>query len=85
MTDMDLASAQIQALAAIARLAEEQGLGELVLVEDCIVETPDAWYFSYDSADFILGGDVSSALAGNIPVRVARDQTGVRFEEPDSV
>jgi hypothetical protein len=80
---MDLGAARTQALVAIARLAEEQGLGELLIVEDCILETPDAWYFPYDSAGFILGGDVSSALAGNIPVRVARDGSGLRFEEPD--
>jgi len=84
MTQLDLAAAQTQALEAIERLASEQNLGELILIEDRIVETPDAWYFPYDSAAFVLRGEISSALAGNIPVRVARDGSGVRFEEPSS-
>lgn len=81
---MDLGAARAQAHAAITRLAEEQGLGELIIVDEGTIETPDAWYFPYDSAAFVLRGEMSSALAGNIPVRVARDGSGVRFEEPKS-
>lgn len=84
MTQIDFAAARTEALGAIERLAAEQSLGELILIEDRIIETADAWYFPYDSAAFVLRGEISSALAGNIPVRVARDGSGVRFEEPKS-
>ena len=82
MTQMDIGLARAQALIAIKKLAEEQNLGELIIVDDGIIETPGAWYFPYDSAAFILRGEISSALAGNIPVRVARDGSGLRFEGP---
>lgn len=84
MTQMNLESARLHALAAINELAEKGDLGELVIINECIIETPAAWYFPYNSAAFVLHGNVSSALAGNAPVRVARDGSGLRFEEPNT-
>jgi hypothetical protein len=84
MTPMDLGDARAQALAAVRKLAEAKDLGELMIVDVGVIETPEAWYFPYDSTAFVLRGDISSALAGNIPVRVARDGSGVRFEVPST-
>ncbi|BBZ79956.1 hypothetical protein MANY_52930 [Mycolicibacterium anyangense] len=82
MTAIDFRDAHLKALAAIEEMASEQGLGSLVILDQLVVETPEAWYFPYDSEAFVVRGEISEALAGNLPVRVARDGTSVRFEQP---
>jgi hypothetical protein len=63
-------------------MAEEQRLGDVMIVDDAIVETDTAWYFPYDATAFVLQGSVSAALAGNVPVKVPRDGTAISFENP---
>lgn len=70
---IDLAAARKQALESVDRFTAEQSLGELVLIEDGIIETSDACHFRCGSAAFVSCGGIYSALAGNIPVGVARD------------
>jgi len=79
---IDFHDAHFKALAAIEEMASEHGLGRLVILDQFVVETPEAWYFPYDSEAFVVRGEVSAALAGNLPVRVAKDGASVRFEQP---
>jgi hypothetical protein len=74
--------ARSRAEAALGKMVEEQKLGDVMIIDDAIIETDQAWYFPYDSVAFILRGDISSALAGNLPVCVSRDGERVTFEEP---
>jgi hypothetical protein len=67
---------------AISQLAVKEQLGELMIVEAAIAETEEAWYFPYDTVAFLLHGDISAALAGNVPVRVPRDGSALTFEAP---
>lgn len=82
MTEIDFHAAHLKALAALEEMASQQGLGPIVILDQFVVETPEAWYFPYDSEAFVTRGEISAALAGNLPVRVARDGTSVRFEQP---
>lgn len=82
MNEISFGEARMRAMDAIRRLAKEQNLGDLMIVDDAIVETKLAWYFPYDAADFIRQGDISAALAGNIPVKVPRDGSAITYEEP---
>jgi hypothetical protein len=82
MNDISFSEARALAVEAIAKLAQEEHLGDLMIVDDAVVETSSAWYFPYDSTAFILHGDVSAALAGNLPARVAKDDASVTFAVP---
>lgn len=83
MTEITLSEARLLAMAAIAKMAEEQRLGELMIIDDAVVETDRAWYFPYDSTAYALRGEISSALAGNLPVKVARDGGRISYEVPN--
>jgi len=82
MNELDLKQARIRATDAISKLAVKEQLGDLMIVEAAIVETEEAWYFPYDAAAFVVHGDISAALAGNVPVRVPRDGSALTFEAP---
>jgi hypothetical protein len=82
VSDITISEARKLATNALHKLAEEQGLGELMIVDEAIIETQVAWYFPYDAKAFLLQGDVSSALAGNLPVKVPRDGSGLAYEAP---
>jgi Immunity protein 35 len=82
MNKITLSEAQKLAMDALKRLAEEQALGDLMIIEEAIVETDAAWYFPYDATAFVLHGNISSALAGNLPVKVSRDGTVLTYEMP---
>jgi len=82
MNGIDLKEARIRATDAISKLAVKEQLGDLMIVEAAIVETEEAWYFPYDAVAFVVHGDISAALAGNVPVRVPRDGSALTFEAP---
>jgi hypothetical protein len=83
MTEITFSDARSLALAAIRKMAEEQRLGELMIIDDGVVETDRAWYFPYDSTAFALRGEISFALAGNLPVRVDREGGQITYQEPN--
>ena len=82
MNDICLSEARALAAEAIERLAQEEHLGDVMIIDDAVVETASAWYFPYDSVAFILHGDIAAALAGNLPARVAKDDASVTFAVP---
>ena len=82
MKEIALHEARQLATRVLQKLAAEQNLGDLMIIDDAIVETDTAWYFPYDAAAFLLRGEVSSALAGNLPVKVSRDGAAVTYEAP---
>jgi hypothetical protein len=82
MNGIDLKEARIRATDAISKLAVKEQLGDLMIVEAAIVETEEAFYFPYDAVAFVVYGNISAALAGNLPVRVPRDGTALTFEAP---
>ncbi|MBI3213532.1 MAG: hypothetical protein HYZ38_06925 [Mycobacterium sp.] len=82
MNGITLNEARSRAQAAIEEMAGQERLGKVMIIDDAIIETDRAWYFPYDAVAFVLEGDFSSALAGNLPVRVSRDGEHISFEEP---
>ena len=82
MNGIDIKEARIRAADAISKLAVKEQLGDLMIVEAAIVETEEAWYFPYDAVAFVVHGNISAALAGNVPVRVPRDGSALTFEAP---
>jgi hypothetical protein len=82
MSEITFSDARSRAMAAVTRMAEEQRLGDIMILDEYVVETDLAWYFPNDSVASVLRGDISSALAGNLPVRVSRDGTQITYEEP---
>ncbi|POX88610.1 hypothetical protein C3477_10245 [Mycobacterium kansasii] len=82
MNEMDPNTARMRAVEAIDKLAENERLGELMIGDSAIVETKEAWYFPYDAVAFVVHGDISAALAGNVPVRVPRDGSALTYEAP---
>jgi hypothetical protein len=80
MSEISIDEARKLAKAALERLSKEQDLGDLLIIDDAVIEAAHAWYFPYDAAAFILQGNVSSALAGNLPVKVSRDGAEVTYE-----
>ncbi|VBA44289.1 hypothetical protein LAUMK136_05553 [Mycobacterium attenuatum] len=82
MNEMDLKSARMRAVEAINTLAEAERPGELMIVDSAIVETEEAWHFPYEAVAFVVHGDISAALAGNVPVKVPRDGSPITYEAP---
>jgi hypothetical protein len=82
MSELTFSEARARAWDAIAHMAEEQRLGDLMIVDEAIVETDAAWYFPYDATAFVKDGRISAALAGNLPVKVLRDGTAISYETP---
>ncbi|MBA2784634.1 YrhB domain-containing protein [Mycobacterium canetti] len=82
MNAIDIEEARIRATDAISKLAEKERLGDLMIVDAAIVETEEAWYFPYDAVAFVVHGDISAALAGNVPVKVPRDGSALTYEAP---
>ncbi|WP_078323883.1 hypothetical protein [Mycobacteroides salmoniphilum] len=58
------------------------GLGDVTIVDNAVVEADDAWYFPYDGTDYLVNGNISAALAGNLPIKVLKDGTLVGYERP---
>ncbi|WP_081290634.1 YrhB domain-containing protein [Mycobacterium asiaticum] len=82
MNDLFFTEAERRANAALQKMQVEDDLDNLIFVEDGILETEEAWYFPYDSEAYLLRGDLSAALAGNLPIKVLRDGTAVACEAP---
>ncbi|TDZ96173.1 YrhB domain-containing protein [Mycobacteroides salmoniphilum] len=59
-------------------------LDDVIIIDDAIVDTDDAWFFPYNSRAFALHGDISAALAGNVPVRVPKDGGVLSVGLPES-
>nr|WP_280178391.1 YrhB domain-containing protein [Mycobacterium attenuatum] len=72
----------MRAVEAINTLAEAERPGELMIVDSAIVETEEAWHFPYEAVAFVVHGDISAALAGNVPVKVPRDGSPITYEAP---
>ncbi|MET9489949.1 YrhB domain-containing protein [Nocardia sp. NPDC006630] len=66
----------------LAELAAAGKLGEVRIVDDAIVETETDWYFPYDAVAYIERGDISAALAGNIPIRVTKSDGQISLSPP---
>jgi hypothetical protein len=84
MNDISFSEARQLAVKAIETLAQEEHLGDLMILDEAVVETDSAWYFPYDSTAFIVHGNISAALAGNLPARVPKDGASVTFVQPQS-
>jgi hypothetical protein len=82
MTEISKKQARGMAADAISALAQENELGDLVIIDDAVMETESAWYFPYDSAAFVEEGEISAALAGNLPAMVSKDGAVVDFRLP---
>lgn len=67
---------------AIDEMARREELGDLMIIDAAIVESESAWYFPYDASAFIVNGEISAALAGNVPIKVPRDGAKILYEEP---
>lgn len=68
---------------ALERVSTIPSNHEIILLDDHVVETADAWYFPYNGREYIETGVISSALAGNHPVRVAKRGGDVTLQSPD--
>lgn len=55
---------------------------EIIVVDDAVVDTDDAWYFPYNGRDYLERGLLRDALAGNIPIRVAKDDGSTSLTMP---
>ena len=55
----------------------------LAIVHDAILETTDGWYFPYNSRELIETGNVLTALAGNLPVKVTKTGRVTLANTPD--
>ncbi|SOJ55787.1 hypothetical protein MSIMFB_03266 [Mycobacterium simulans] len=82
MNKIDFDEARRRAIHTIRELAEKGRLSDLMIVDMAIVETQEAWYFPYDAVAFVLNGDISAALAGNVPVKVPKDGSALTYEAP---
>jgi hypothetical protein len=52
---------------------------DIVLVDDHTIEFSAGWVFFYESRDYLEGGTVSSALAGNAPLIVGKKDGAVHL------
>lgn len=68
---------------ALERISAIPSNHEIILLEDHVVETADAWYFPYNGREYIENGVLRAALAGNHPVRVTKRGRDVTLESPD--
>jgi hypothetical protein len=84
MSDLVFSEARSRAAAALAKVAVHHNPRELAIINDAVTKTDFAWYFPYDTLAFICHGDVSAALAGNLPIKVPRGGTATSFEAPPS-
>ncbi|WP_330182199.1 YrhB family protein [Nocardia sp. NBC_01503] len=66
----------------LAELAAANELGAVRIVDDAIVETDSDWYFPYDAIAYLEQGEISAALAGNIPIRVEKSSGETSLELP---
>lgn len=80
MTNMSTARESAEQM--LAELAAAGKLGEVRIVDDAIVETETDWYFPYDAVAYIERGDISAALAGNIPIRVTKSDGQISLSPP---
>lgn len=85
MSELTFDQAYAKAAELLAEMITKDHLGDVIFVESAIRETKTAWYFPYDGRTYITQGDISSALAGNIPIKVPRDGGDVSFENPPSI
>ncbi|WP_156920413.1 YrhB domain-containing protein [Segniliparus rugosus] len=61
----------------------DMGIGvEVSILDNSVLETETAWYFPYNSTEYIAHGTVSAALAGNLPVKVPKDGTAIGYDLP---
>ncbi|KAA1249430.1 hypothetical protein F0Q45_15175 [Mycobacterium simiae] len=82
MNETSFEEARLLATDAINQLAEQGRLGDLMIVDSAIIETAEARYFPYDAVSFLVLGNVSAALAGNVPVKVTKMGSEVTYEAP---
>ncbi|MFF2556921.1 YrhB domain-containing protein [Nocardia sp. NPDC058058] len=80
--NVTLEAARALAERKLAELAAGNALGEVRIVDNAIVETDSDWYFPYDAVAFLDRGEISAALAGNVPVRVEKSSGEVSLASP---
>jgi len=76
--DDDAKAARSVAQTHIAKLARDVGV-DIVLVDDHTIEFSAGWVFFYESREYLEGGTVSSALAGNAPLIVGKKDGAVHL------
>jgi hypothetical protein len=82
MSGLENHQARARAAEILEVFAAQACLPALVILDDAVIETPDAFYFPYQTADLIIGGELRDALAGNVTLRISRDGGEHRFEAP---
>lgn len=53
-----------------------------MIIDARMVETQEAWYFPYGTVAFLAHREISSALAGKVPVKVPKDGTTLNYKTP---
>ncbi|SIL39056.1 Uncharacterised protein [Mycobacteroides abscessus subsp. abscessus] len=82
MTALTKNEARAEAESVLRSLAEKESLDDLKIVEGSVTETEEAWYFPYNSVRYLMYGDISAALAGNLPIKVPKNGSPVTYELP---
>lgn len=52
------------------------------IIDTKMQETPDGWYFPYQSTDLMRAGDFDYSLVGNWPIFVSKDADNVEPRRP---
>jgi hypothetical protein len=69
---IDFSEAKSKAIEHLKTMESNANGAPYVLIEEKIRETPNGWYFPYQSLDFLKSGDFSKSLIGNWPLFVDR-------------
>jgi hypothetical protein len=69
---IDFSQAMSNAIEHLKNLESRPNGVPYVLIQEKIRETPDGWYFPYQSLEFLNSGDFSKSLVGNWPLFVDR-------------
>ena len=77
---MSYSEARSEAEAVLTKLAARQSFRKLSIVDEAAVETDLAFTFLETPYAFTRDGDVSAALAANLPIKVPRGGTGITYE-----
>jgi hypothetical protein len=54
---------------------------DILIVEAAIEDRGDVWVFPYDGRGYVERGDLSEAMAGNLPIIVNKETGVVAFED----
>jgi len=69
---IDFSEAKSKAIEHLKNLESKPNGAPYVFIQEKIRETPDGWYFPYQSLEFLKSADFSKSLVGNWPLFVDR-------------